>query len=74
VGDLILIFGDDIKRTWKQITDHQSTGEIEHMGSSAPVVFEKQEVPEIALGVGDLLVRDERGVRLARQDEDEGGD
>ncbi len=74
VGDLILIFGDDIKRTWKQITDHQSTGEIERMGSSAPVVFEKQEVPEIALGVGDLLIRDERGVRLARQDEDEGGD
>ncbi len=40
-GDLLLIFGDNIKRTWQQITDFQSTSEGEQAGSSAPLVSEK---------------------------------
>ncbi|MFT7458506.1 MAG: cyanophycin synthetase [Planctomycetota bacterium] len=70
-GDLLLIFGDDITRCWKQIINFNS-------GSKAPPrqandVADKGYVlpdPEVfSLAAGQKLIRDERGVRLAKADE-----
>jgi cyanophycin synthetase len=67
VGDLLLIFGDKIARCWKQITGFQS-GEAGPMTDPETGVthLPMQELPEAAYGSGDDLIRDERGVRLAR--------
>jgi cyanophycin synthetase len=69
-GDLLLVFGDKITRTWKQIIHFHPDGAprpvtAEH---AVPRVPEPVEAPVI----GDLsaLVRDERGVRLARESDD----
>ena len=70
-GDLLLIFGDSISRTWEQITSFSSDG-----ASTAPARpitpgrIAALSVPKLALGLGDQLIRDERGVRLAREQED----
>ena len=69
-GDLLLIFGDKITRTWKQIIHFRSDG------ATRPVTAEhaipRAPEPAQAPDIGDLssLVRDERGVRLARESDD----
>ena len=69
-GDLILIFGDDIPRCWKQITSFQSRPVPEETPptlSSSPLL--PPVLTDSAVGVGEELVRDERGVHLARRQE-----
>jgi cyanophycin synthetase len=72
-GDLVLLFADALTRTWKQVINFQPDTAppppVERPRAAAiplpdlPVV----EVPSLN---GDALVRDERGVRLARETED----
>ncbi len=69
-GDLLLIFGDNISRTWTQITSYQP-GTLEpgvpHKKSKPAIrPFETPEAPPVDKR---KLVRDERGVRLAREQE-----
>ncbi len=69
-GDLVLIFGDAVKRCWKQIIYFDS-------GSQTPVETTVEPV-KISLGsLGDdvsldevEIIQDERGVRIAREPED----
>ncbi len=69
-GDLLLVFGDDIERCWRQITEYHSDDERPQTATSPTQLdFEPQEVPAVALGSGEHLIRDERGVRLARVEE-----
>jgi cyanophycin synthetase len=69
-GDLLLLFGDDIKRTWKQIIyfgGRKPRDEVPTKPAYAAVPVEAS--PE-ALRVSDMaLVRDERGVRVASEPE-----
>ncbi len=69
-GDLVLVFGDAIARTWKQITEFRpgNTDALEG-APAAPIRVERQTLPEAAYGKGEALIRDERGVRLARPQE-----
>jgi cyanophycin synthetase len=75
-GDLVLIFGDAIARTWEQITNFSADGASEapsRATTQAPAPARPtalEEIPEAALGTGDELVRDERGVRLPREADD----
>lgn len=70
-GDLLLIFADDISRTWEQITSFSPTDAPSELTSThGTVVLEPEEIPEAAFGLGDHLIRDERGVRLAREEDD----
>lgn len=71
-GDLLIIFGDNIKRTWKQITkfspDEHATEAVE-----VPVEMERPSQPEnggFKLGKNVQLITDERGVRIARSEEE----
>jgi cyanophycin synthetase len=71
-GDLLLIFGDEISRCWKQITGFKSGQEH----SKSPKAATHAPVPDgigamemqVQADFGDqVLIRDERGVRLARE-------
>ncbi|GJM21480.1 MAG: cyanophycin synthetase [Planctomycetota bacterium] len=73
-GDLLLCFGDDIKRCWQQITSFQPAGvEVKPAAKPAHGRVSAPELPKHldleALSGGAELVQDERGVRLARQEE-----
>jgi cyanophycin synthetase len=70
-GDLLLIFADSITRSWKQVihfrpaaSDRPAVPSEVPLGT--PVLDRRAPLPE---DVG-TIVRDERGVRLARDDED----
>jgi cyanophycin synthetase len=68
-GDLILIFGDQITRTWKQIIHFRpevGTPPVEK--PAPPLQLETRPAPP--MDEHRTLVRDERGVRLAREAED----
>ncbi len=70
-GDLVLVFGDAIARTWKQITQFspEETGSA-GAESNPTAQIRIDSMPELAdLELGDLLV-DERGVRLAPEESD----
>ena len=69
-GDLLLVFGDDIPRTWKQLVGFQATDDApesadppEETTVSSPA---PSPPPVPAAALGEQLIRDERGVRLAR--------
>nr|WP_321254553.1 cyanophycin synthetase [uncultured Ruegeria sp.] len=65
-GDLLVIFGDDTTRCWKQIIYFNSDGdapEAEAIGKPAPVETSFEDM----FDSDQALIRDERGVRLARE-------
>ncbi|MBS0581891.1 MAG: cyanophycin synthetase [Proteobacteria bacterium] len=70
-GDLLLVFADALARSWKQITKFHAEGtpapavkRVEPVAAIEPVV-EERAVVEM-----DGLIRDERGIRFARETED----
>jgi cyanophycin synthetase len=87
-GDLLLVFGDQITRTWKQIIHfrpqgvrddaatrgeaaaREFTGEFAIPSAAPPVVAARAEHPPAQTPDLTALVRDERGVRLARESDD----
>ncbi len=72
-GDLLLIFGDKISRSWKQVIYFKPEGgEPEPAAAAAPPAPPPTGIPapEPESYVHATLIRDERGVRLARGTED----
>ncbi len=71
-GDLLLVFGDAISRCWEQITSFQPSGTIpQNEGAPAPAPLPTPRMPNVSSELqGQTLIRDERGVRLAREEED----
>jgi cyanophycin synthetase len=69
-GDLLLIFADQVTRTWKQVVNFRSEGAAAPVERSARPVLLETSTSEPAWRESDALVRDERGVRLARETED----
>ncbi|MEM9313806.1 MAG: Mur ligase family protein, partial [Pseudomonadota bacterium] len=70
-GDLLLILADQVTRSWKQIIYFQPGEDVVGETHERPVV----EIPQEFLGSfsmeADLeLIRDERGVRIARESDD----
>jgi cyanophycin synthetase len=71
-GDLVVIFGDNIERCWKQVAGHQ-VEDVESGGfevEKAVQSFVEEDPEAFTLEPGAELIRDERGVRIARMDED----
>lgn len=65
-GDLLVVFADELARSWKQIIYHKKA-EREALVAAHPAKVEKPGVGfEDLLSAGDQLIRDERGVRLAK--------
>ncbi len=70
-GDLLLIFGDDTTRTWKQIIQFDVEGsDAVEKAASTPVPSDLPDIETYVLDSRADLVRDERGVRLAREEND----
>jgi cyanophycin synthetase len=69
-GDLVMIFGDDSVRCWKQIIYFKNDDARE---PEATPLLDETEVLGLndLVGDGELLIRDERGVRLARSVDEE---
>ena len=73
-GDLVLVFGDNIARSWKQIIQFNPNGRSNGTPSAAaaPAATStdgENESASFTLGEGQQFVRDGRGVRLAKDEE-----
>lgn len=73
--DLLLVFGDQISRTWKQIVRFRADGQpgAEVSAEETPAATPPPPpppVPDLGWASDEALIRDERGVRLARETED----
>jgi cyanophycin synthetase len=73
-GDLLLIFGDEIVRTWKQIIHFHPDGAAKPVTAEhaipRPALPPSEPTAELVQRELGSLVRDERGVRLARESDD----
>lgn len=67
--DLVLILGDNTKRTWKQIIYFNSGARPEGAVSKAPVPVELPDVGGFSFAEDVAIISDERGVRIARGEE-----
>jgi cyanophycin synthetase len=69
-GDLLLILGDNIKRSWKQIIYFNSEARGEEGAKVTPISVELPEVGGFTFDADVEIISDERGVRIAREDGD----
>jgi len=68
-GDLILILGDNITRTWKQIVYFNSGAKAEGSAVKSTVVMDLPETEGFSFSPDIEIISDERGVRIARGEE-----
>ena len=68
----MLIFGDEIERTWRQIEEFSgaATERIDGPSLHTEQMVELPDIPDVLLEEGEALIRDERGVRIARVEEE----
>jgi len=70
-GDLLLVFADALARSWKQITKFHAEGTpAPAVKRVEPVATIEPAIEERAVVEMDGLIRDERGIRFARDTED----
>jgi cyanophycin synthetase len=69
-GDLVLILGDNVKRTWKQIIYFNSGAHGEEVPAKVPVPIDLPETDEFRFDPNIEIISDERGVRIAREEAD----
>ena len=70
-GDLVLVLADHVARSWKQIIHYKPGEDVLRDAPPAKAV----EIPQEFLGEFEFdetmeLIRDERGVRIAREEDD----
>jgi len=71
--DLVLILGDAINQSWEQITAFTPDSDAPVAEAQAPVTPTPLRTPDTGLAFeleGQTLIRDERGVRIARETND----
>jgi len=70
-GDLVVLFADDVRRSWDQVIQYEDTGEAENTSDDAKPAnsFVEEDPQAFSLEAGARLIKDERGVRLARDEE-----
>ena len=69
-GDLVLILGDNIRRSWKQIIYFNSDGKVEQSNKHTPATIELPETDDFSFSDDVEIISDERGVRIASREED----
>jgi cyanophycin synthetase len=70
-GDLLLVFADALARSWKQITKFHAEGTpAPAVKRVEPVAVIEPAIEERTVVEMDGLIRDERGIRFARDTED----
>jgi cyanophycin synthetase len=69
-GDLILVLGDHIKRTWKQIIYFNSGSRTDNGGKKAATTVDLPDFGDFNFADDLEIISDERGVRIAREEGD----
>ena len=69
-GDLILVLGDNIKRTWKQIIYFNSGAHAEDTAKKVTATIDLPDTGGFQLDSDIEIISDERGVRIARDEGD----
>jgi len=69
-GDLILVLGDHIKRTWKQIIYFNSGAHADDSGKKVTPAIDLPDTGGFQMGADIEIISDERGVRIARDEGD----
>ena len=69
-GDLVLVLGDNVKRAWKQIIYFNSGAHAESASQKKTTPIELPEMEDFKFESDVEIISDERGVRIARADED----
>ncbi len=71
-GDLVVIFGDNIERCWSQVAGHQvdEDSDADTVAEKPVQSFVEEDPDAFTLDPGSELIRDERGVRIARVEEE----
>ena len=71
-GDLVMIFGDNIERCWSQIAGYKVEDRVvaDEVADTPVQSFVEEDPEAFTLDPGSELIRDERGVRIARIDEE----
>jgi cyanophycin synthetase len=69
-GDLVLILGDSIKRSWKQIIYFNSVAKGEDGAQKTTVAIDLPETEGFSFDDDIEIISDERGVRIAREEGD----
>jgi cyanophycin synthetase len=68
-GDLVLVLADNVKRSWKQIIYFNSGAHAEVSGKKTMAAMELPETEDFQFGTDVEIISDERGVRIARDEE-----
>ena len=70
-GDLVVLFADDVRRSWNQVIHYEGDGTTadSSMDTKPANSFVEEDPEAFSMDAGARLVRDERGVRLAREEE-----
>ena len=68
--DLILMLGDNVTRTWKQIIYFNSGTRAESGGNTTSASVDLPEFDDFDLDSDVEIISDERGVRIAREEGD----
>ena len=69
-GDLILVLGDHVKRTWKQIIYFNSGSRTDNGGKKAATTVDLPDFGDFNFADDLEIISDERGVRIAREEGD----
>ena len=69
-GDLILVLGDHIKRTWKQIIYFNSGSRTDNSGKKSASTVDLPDFGDFNFADDLEIISDERGVRIAREEGD----
>jgi cyanophycin synthetase len=69
-NDLVLILGDNVKRTWKQIIYFNAGAHVENGATKAPASIDLPESDGFTFSDNFEIISDERGVRIAREESD----
>jgi cyanophycin synthetase len=69
-GDLVLVLGDNVKRSWKQIIYFNSEAKGEEGAPKTTMTIELPATNEFLFDEDVEIISDERGVRIAREEGD----
>ncbi|MFK8017304.1 MAG: cyanophycin synthetase [Gammaproteobacteria bacterium] len=69
-GDLVLVLGDDITRCWKQIIYFNAQTDEAETSEAPPTRVTLPDLPDFEIDREVDIIRDERGVRIAREEGD----
>lgn len=72
-GDLVMLFADDVSRSWNQVTKFEGSGagKRESNDNQPSNSFVQEDPDAFSLEPGARLIKDERGVRLAREEDND---